>query len=441
MASPSEAQLEAILAAAGNVSNALLLAQTLQTQYDALVTAVGAGGADNGDEILAAARTGVLSIDESMADFSETLLQAWEAYRNHLAGGTRTGVEGLFEDLYAYLDGASGSIESRVFTNGAVSAGGGNTGDGTVRRVLVDPKGHAIQNRHAQVVTFLCDQDANIGTLRNAARYRVSGTKVDPLGTFLPYKAASTKGGGGGEPMSSVHASSEGNLIRNGSFDFVQVAAGQPTTGADALLAVGDSVDDWTIATGAATDLTSSVDGVYREEPGVSASKLLEFEDNVKLTQAWDALGIRATAGVAYWCQASLNRQASCDGAVSFRVGALTFTLADITSISNSTWTLLVPTANENLYGENLSETGATNEVEMTGRTTGTLQIDTFLAVPMQEFDAIPYSPVSGATDTLVADVYTFTDTLSAEGKLGLLNFLFFGTHLPHNATPTIPDP
>ena len=439
MASPTEAELEAILAAAYHLPYELLRLQTLQVQLDALTAII---EADNAAEILAGAKIGVSAIDDAFADFEDVLLESWRAYNLHQVGGDADTAEAIFAEVYEYLIDNSGSIESRVFSNGSVSAGGSNVGDGTVRRVLVDPEGHAIQNRHAQVVTFRCRQDVNLGTLRNGARFSVKGTGRDRLGRFLPYKSASTKGGGGEQFMSSHHASTAGNLILNGSFDEVQVAAGQPTTGNDAALASGDTISNWTVATGAITDFTSSVDSVYREEPGVSVSKLLIFEDNAKLTQNWDALGISAVVGTCYWPQIALQRKSSCDGAFNARLGALTFTIADITAtLTNNVWTLLVPTANENLYGQNLTESGATNEVELSGRTTGLLWVDSFQATPMPTFVKIPHAPVSGATDTLKKDTYSFTDTLSAEGKIALLIFLFFGAHLPHNATPTIPDP
>ena len=436
MAAPSELELEAQVAAATDLPNTLLLAQTVQTELDALTALV---EADNAERILDGAAGFVAAFDAVFGSAYAVILESWVAYNRHLAGGVATDA-GCFPEIYRYLNDNTGSVESRVFVNGAVVAGGGNTGTGTIRRVLVDGQGYAIQNRHAQLVSARCVLDGNTGTVRHGARFEFKGPPQNPLGGFLPFKSASTQGNGAVQLMDAHHASTQGNLIVNGSFDAVTVAAGQPTTGADAALASGDSIDNWTANT--VTNLGSSVDNVYREEPGVTASKLLIVETNVLLTQEWEALGISAVPGTAYWAQIALQRKSTADGTFTCRVGALTFSV-DVTTLTNDVWTLLVPTANENLYGENLTETGATNEIQLASNTTGDVWADSFMACPMETFDAIPYAPVSGATEFLLSteDRFTFTDTLSAEGILGLWLFLLFGVMLPHNATPTIPDP
>jgi len=435
VASPTEAELEAQIAAVHDLENTILQAQTLQTEYDALVALV---EADNADEILSTARTFVLEFDASFPVAIGMILRAWIAYNRHLALGVSTDPAALFQEVYQYLHDNSGSIESRVFSNGSVSMNGGNTGNGTIRRVLFDPKGYAIQNRHAQVVYFRVRTDANLGADRHGALFEVKGTGRNALGTYLPFKSASTQGSGGSENMEAHNASRAGNLIRNGSFDNWTIAGGQPVASTPAALASGDTADDWTINT--ATNVTADVDTLYREEPGVTRSAKAVLETNVLFTQEWDAFGISAVAGVCYWAQAAARRRSTADGTLTFRVGALTFSV-DVTTLTDDVWTLVVPTADENLYGENLSETGATNEVQLASNTTGDVEVDSFMACPMDEFDAIPYAPVSGSTDFLHDDRGQFTDTLSAEGIVGRGLFQYFGVMLPHNATPTIPDP
>jgi len=416
----------------------LLAAQTVTTEHDATVAAT---TSDFAASLIAASEAFRQSVDASFEDGRGVMEAALISLAHHDASAPERDIETVMDRIYEWFVAQSKTIEERAFTFGAVSLGGGNVGDGTVRRLVVDENDHELQSTHSELKLWTCRRDSRTGTQRHKAEFEVKGTAQGPT-LFLQRKSADNQGSGVGVSGIPSFADSD-SLVLNPSFDVVTVAAGQPTTGADAALGAADTVNDWTVDD--TTLLSSTVDDSYRDDPATGAGlhKALILEGNLLMTQNWVDKGISINPDQPYWCQLAVKRLSSADGTLTVRVGSTTFSV-NVTTYSNGVWNLLIPatpTTNHLLWGKQINEDAATFEIQLSSNTTGTVVIDGFGVWPMRQIDGQWYAPVSGATDFKIDDTASHDTTLTAEGKIQALLWTYFGRHLPHNATPSIADP
>src|SRR3990167_6568556 len=130
------------------------------------------------------------------------------------------------------------SVQTRAFVRGAFSAGGGNTGDGTIRRVVTDRDGEAIEVGSPDVVTLECVLDGNTGTNEGQELFRVYGR---PFGTdYVDMLASSGYGSGLSEEIEA--ATVDRGILFNPTFNSFQGTAAVPT-----------AISNWTVSGASAT--------------------------------------------------------------------------------------------------------------------------------------------------------------------------------------------
>jgi len=343
--------------------------------------------------------------------------------------GYRTASQ-LFRMLYDWFVAKSYTVESRAITYDTATAGGSNTGNGTITRLTVDENAHNLEACTVEKKLFRCVADQNSGVQEHAEVFEV-------LGQAASFDAVLRANYGSGASANTTIISKNagsgagGSLLSNSSFSDYDAAAAAKFT-------------SWTEASGG-SNLTQETTTVYRSFPGEQTSAAMKISGNAKVTQALSAMKVRRLdADTPYQLRLMYNRAAgSGDGTLTIRCGSNSKAVA----LSAQTgWNELILDFDENLWFRNFNEDPMDVEVELASNTTGYVLVDDAIFAPLDLIDGTYWflrGNNTSHTSWLVDDVFEFTDTggAPATGKLQWWLYVAGLGYLPSSGTPTLADP
>ena len=292
--------------------------------------------------------------------------------------------------LVEFAEGSS-RVTTRAITFDSVSAGGGNTGDGTINRLTVDRYGYPLEAVTVEAKTVRCINDRHSGTNVHAERFEIRGGPVPRdfvSGVVSPDRTGT---------LFAASADTSQTYLSNPSFN------GYTGTAPDI-----DSITNWTETT-AIGNFQIETSDVYRTavHEGTTPGSV-RFQDNDTLTQSFTIARPQLNRLTPYYMQVAFKRESSCDGTLTITCGGNS---AAATLVAQSGWTILRLALDENLFLQNFNATTLTVTIALSGRSTGSLLVDDVVFSPMTLFDGSYWLPVGGATPFLVDDIFTLTDT------------------------------
>ncbi len=329
----------------------------------------------------------------------------------------------IFDRLLVYFAEGSERVARRAFTYGAVSMGGGNTGDGTINRLTLDRYAHAIEAATPETKTLRCISDRNSGTQVHQELFEIRG--VDIPRDFVAGIVGEDRVGA----ISGLSADDSLEIINNPSFHLFEGTAAVPT-----------AITNWAVTTSIGNFVVVLTDR-YRDavhEGDDFAS--LRFEDNDKITQLLTVVRPTLDPLVPYYCQIAFKRENSCDGTLTIRVGANS---KAVTLSAQSGWNVLRLDLDEKLFLRGFNATTLDIEVELASRTTGEVLVDDLIIAPMTRFDGTYYALVGGEIPFLVEDAATIADSISSDSINQRWFWRAYDKYLPHatGGSITWPDP
>lgn len=326
-----------------------------------------------------------------------------------------TDPEDILDRLLVYFAEGSERVLQRTFVYGAVSMGGGNTGDGTVNRLTKDRYAFFLENATAEVKTLRCTSDRNSGANVHQEVFEVRG--IDIPRDFVAGIVGEDRIG----EIAGLSADDSLEIINNPSFHLFEGTAATPT-----------AITSWTVTTSIGNFVVVLTDR-YRDavHEGDDAASL-RIEANDKITQLLTVVRPTLDPLVPYYCQIAFKRESSCDGTLTIRVGANSKAVA---LSAQSGWVVLRLDLDEKLFLRGFNATTLDIEVELSGRTTGTLLVDDLIIAPMTLFDGTYLALVGGEMPFLVEDAATITDTIASDSILQRWLWRAYNKMLPHDTT------
>lgn len=339
-----------------------------------------------------------------------------------------------------YLRDQSDSVNSRGFTYGSLSAGGGNVGNGVPLRLNVDDAGQPLEGAFAEARELLCIRDQGaVNEFEEVFRFEGANRGLGWL---------DVAGSGIDRELRCFHGNDAASFLVNPSFSVFNGTA--PSSGSPATPSATTDVTGWVLSS--ASDFRVDVDTVYRGFPGDTLPKSLRFMDNGNISQVLkDNANPALSLSLPYVLQVAVYRESSCDGNLTLDLGASSQTFA-MSSLTNSAWNVVKMDLDSDLYYTNFKEADLDIKFTLASRTTGTLYLDDVLFGPMTMVDGLWYFLPGGSTSFLEGDVFTWTD--SEAGTRAILQYwlsfrtqlsqtLGYGFSLPsdNGGTETISDP
>lgn len=320
------------------------------------------------------------------------ILPHMKAYCRHVVNAPDiASAQAMVDAIYKYMNDNALTVNSQDFVFGAAVAGGGNLGNGTIRRLNVDAYGYNIEAQHADVKTVTCRFDLNTGSRKHEEIFQFEGQAPGP-------DSLQVSGSGGKLIVSALSA--RNSLLGNASFSQRSGTSAAPT-----------EITSWTSSvTVNSTNYTFDEVNYYRDFHGDTTPKSLNMKVTANLTQKLSLLGRKLRVDVPYLLQVSWNRAVgAATGTLLARLGAQS---NSVVAAAQTGWQqLFVPTAiGTNCWYRNFDEQDLDISLEWT-RTGGELLIDDILLVPATGFDGSWYWIIGGSTPFLRDDVFTFTDT------------------------------
>lgn len=318
------------------------------------------------------------------------------------------------------VDTTAARISSRQFVFGAAVAGGANVGNGTILRATVDRDNFQTQAKFAEVLTFLCDRDMNSGTEEHEEEFEVRGEDsgrdaIELLGSGV---------------LGRIKCRSARNsMLRNASLDAFSGTAAVPT-----------AITSWTV------DVIANVQmdqvNFYRGFPGDATPASLRLNTNVQVSQALENARVQQfDTKRTYMLQLAFNRAVGGgDGTLTLRLGSRSIA---VVLAAQAGWNILRVAIDQNSWPERFNEDNLDIRIELTLRTVGYTLIDDVLLLPFDKLAGNWLLGVGGATNFLLADSFSITDTEAATGIIQRMLWRGFDKSLP-NATGagiTIADP
>lgn len=431
---PTEAEIQAQISAVVDLLEETRLyghssSPNYVTLWDTAMQAIETPLAERFARTLAAHRASFARTVEPavVAELLDPLLLTYAEVRGLVASSGIEAIEELRDDLHS----RSKSVQTRTFTFGSVTAGGGNTGNGTVNRLTVDRYGYDLEDQAADTKTFECVQDEFSGAPRAQEVFQVSGGSrageidlIDMSSSGLVLRR-----------VPALSALDSQNLIDNPSWDRFGTSGGALS-----------SLPGWTAATGSfGTEIERDENNYYRDYQGAPDNVSLKFTAAAKVTQDLSVRRASLDPRRPYYMQVAYNRAVgSGAGDLTIRCGANSKAVA----LSAQTgWNILRLDLDENLWFDTFNTGTLDIEVELSGTVSGSVLIDDLIFAPMTRFDGAWYAIVGGATRFLREDVFTFADS---ETGAKIQHWLWRGygrradtriACLPSSGTPTWSDP
>lgn len=307
--------------------------------------------------------------------------------------------EDAYGRIHRYMHEQSYTFNDRGWTRGTPSAGGGNVGTGTLKRLTVDWEAYNLQGGHVETKTFECIVDANNGVFAGAEQFRIAGE--DASKDNLDYQGS----GAYRARLQAQHSGSGagGSQLQNSSFD--------ATFGTESTT----KIPGWTITTGTTTNITQSTAATFRTAPGAGTSYALVFAAQagvLEITQALSVKRISAQGERTPWmmCVAYKKSSAASTGTMRLKIGSKTTSL-DLSTIGDTSWHQLFFTIDKNVYYRNWQENAPDVEIEIEDGNGGTVTIDDCCFNTWTFADGTYWWLTGGATAFLNRDVFTAADS------------------------------
>lgn len=308
-----------------------------------------------------------------------------------------TDYEDLLDRLYDRFIATADRVTSRQFTYGAAAAGGGNVGNGTIRRVTRDGRGFDCEGCHAEVKTFECISDENTGANRHEEVFEVRGEALGP-------DALEVTGSGLRTTLKALSARDSAELLGNPSFSSFSGTAAAPT-----------AITNWTsdiAVSGANYQFVTGVAGTayYRDFVGDTTPYALDVLASAQLSQSLRSRNTKLDPNLPYLLQVAWNREVGgATGTMTIRMGAQN---TAVIMAAQAGWnTSLVPTVfGTNSWYRSFDEADLDIRIEWV-RTGGTVRVDDVLLVPGTLIDGTYFWVIGGTTTFRREDSFTTTDT------------------------------
>jgi hypothetical protein len=377
---------------------------------DAIMQALETDYADRILSVLASDRSAFGSILNSSASLHSAILLTYAK----LMAIPETDIQLIIDKLYQWFITYTLRVKSRSFTFGAVSAGGGNVGNGTILRLNQDDNNFDIEAQVPEVKIATCVVDANSGSAVHEEVFEFSGENGGK--DVLEYWD-------GSRATRRIQAlSARQSLLLNPSFSDFTGTAALPT-----------DITNWTSSVavvGDGSDYTLDAVNYYRNYQGDPGPYALNIKLTRTLTQAISLRGTQLRPNVPYLLQVAWNRQVGgATGDLVIGMGSKTTT---VVLAAQAGWnTTLVPsTPGTNCWFANFNEPALDISLTFTS-TGGELLIDDVLLVPGTGFVGGWYWVIGGTTKFLADDTFTWTDT-ATESKVQRELARATGRYLPH---------
>ncbi len=350
--------------------------------------------------------------------------------------GKRTTAE-LFRALYDWCVATGVYVTSRSITyDTSATAGGSNVGNGAMSRLTVDENGFDLEACNVERKLFKCVADQNSGVDATAEVFECIGEAA----SFDSVDRASFGSGTGANvTILSHHAGNSrgGSLLTNSSFSTFDSTATPKFAG-------------WTLASGAAGDITQDTTNYYRTHPGASVDasvKLTWGSATITLAQSLESMRVRKLdPDVPYVLRAMVNKSigSGAGGTFTLRLGASSVDVA-LSGLSSG-WSEVVLAFDEGLWFRNFNEADLTVEIEWATGTSGYLLVDDVILCPMDYIDGTYWflrGNAASPVNWLIDDALAFTDTGGAPATAKLQWWLWVAGlgYLPNSGSSLIAEP
>lgn len=344
--------------------------------------------------------------------------------------GTIYSGDGILYALYESFANGSKTVKSRNMTRGSPSAGGSNSGNGSVVRLLKDRYDFAIEAGSPQVQHLTCIADEHTGGRRHGETFQIKGEALTR--SAFPYSGQ----GGTGFNVNVLSINDSGGLpLANPGFEQYNSSDG--------------SFPGWSVTSAWANfaQLTGSVGtNTYKDVLPNSTPGALKFLASDSIYQTFSAQAARWQPFVPMYAQIAWQRLASATGTLKLKIGGKEVTV-DVSTGTNGVWNVLRwPAATPDKYAwyKNWNAQDAQVKVTMSSLATGTVVVDDLIIGPYNYYDGAWCALVGGPTPFLRDDVFTVADSGGADSIIQQwLERAFPGYYLPavSNGSETWADP
>jgi len=332
-----------------------------------------------------------------------------------------------WSEVFQYWNDNNIRVKSRTWSFGNASATGGNTGNGTIRRVTQDKYGYEIQSGISDVRTYNCIADQNTGAVVNQELFGYEG---EPRGS----NRLQRNGTGAVGNLTALENAETTRYLNNPSFGNTASTAGA-SIGASVT-----AISGWTLSGTSALGLTG-ISAYRKGNSETNANSLVIRGDNGAVSQVMSIVGGgQFDPSTPYYAQlAYLPSGAPTGAAIKFTIGSQT----QVYQLSTETgWNVMPWYTDEKAWPDNWTVNNAPIQITTSGLSTGYILIDDILMGPMQpvagKYERLVggNAPFSRGTNGGRGDEFTITDTLTASVAYTQDFFAEQGLYLPHSATP-----
>lgn len=345
-------------------------------------------------------------------------------------GKPLSGYESQLEDLRDYMIANSKTIQQRTMTVGAVTADGGNTGNGSIICLSKDKYGNQIQSSVAETVRIEVVEAQGAGALRNAE--------------LLRYLGANRPSGSGIDEELSARYDGETNRLLNPRFNSFFGTTKPTASNPVSPTAVGN-FSNWTMND--ITKFQANLDYPYRAPAGAADRAYgLSFIGNGNVTQVLTQAGRIFERDKPYVPAIIAAKSSSCDGALTLAWGSKSqnFTVSSTLGTNGQVY-IVTADIDEDLFYENWMSDSAAFTLTLASWTTGKLHIIEAGLYTLEEINGLYYCPIGKETPWQVGDFFTQTISQDADGLiqrwLTRQTRVKSGLVLPYAGTPTEADP
>jgi hypothetical protein len=429
MANPTALELENQLRLAVRISDNLMAVQTVPADLDAYdqvlesdYAAEQAAGARAFRDLLAAAF-------DVVAGLLEPILRA---YVHHIVNRPDEGVAANLDRIYEFFVDNAKTIQSRAFTYGAVTAAGGNNGNGALRRYVRDHRNFDIEHGHAEIKRARCIGAQSTGRRKHNELFQLLG-QSSPIDS-LAFGPSSTD-------VQLEAKSSEQSLLANSSFSDFQIA-GTVSPSTPYMLVAGDSITGWTISVLTVVQLRQATADQYRLLESDPTPTAVRLSGLCRFSQRFSVNGISLARFQPIDLIVPAFRDAAGAGTLVIGVGTTSKSFNIAVDIGLTYTPLFLDLTNNGLWPDGFDAEDPEVFFEITVYGAGTVTFDEVSLLLFDQIDGTWWCLHAGAEATpfLLDDEFTQTDSIPADSKIQKWIATRFNKTLPHAAVPTIAD-
>lgn len=429
MASPTEAEVITQLKNAikpfeelrkfceSNSPNWLGLEDTLQQSLES----------DYASEIAAqvdAARAGLNGVLSQAPQVVSPILRTWAQILASPDLAPDATDQAILDRIYDRMITSGDRIASRVVTFGTPSAGGGNVGNGSIKRLTKDERNFDLEAIYLESKVAKCIRDSGSGTNKGKEVFQFRGKKANR-------DLLALSGSGGVLDIPAKNA--EDSILQSPSFESYDVAAAPTVISGWASLAGA-------LSTNYEIDTTNYYRGYGNDDSNTHQS--LKIKANDTIYQLARDFRQQLSPGIPMYAQLAYNRLSTgADGTLEFHVGAISAT-KDLSTAGATGWEILSLAIGQNSWYKNLKENDLDIKIKLSGGATFGVRVDDVIVTPFTFFDGTWYCPMGAATPFLRDDVFTWSDS-ATDSVIQRWLWRMFGRYLPHSTGGgiTIADP